>query len=130
MYRQNECTLAGIITSDIVISEGKKDVVARFTVYTSEKIVNKETKKEEEYNRLFINCVAFGKKALSISSFYKKGEEVILKGPLQITSYESEGQKHKAIQIIIKVIAKQMQDILEHPPEFQAIDISDPLGIE
>lgn len=130
MYSQNECNLAGVITSDVVISEGKKDVVVRFTLYTSEKILNKESNKEEEYNRLFINCVAFGKKALSISSFYKKGDEVIVKGPLQIASYETDGHKHKTIQVVIKMIAKQMPDILEHPPEFESIDVSDPLGIE
>lgn len=120
----NEMNVAGIIFGDITLNEGEKDVVAKFTVYTSSLVINKETGEYKEFNKLYINCISFGERALAIKSTYKKGDKIFIRGPLQISSYEVNGKKNKNVQIIVQLIAKQVEDILENPPDFDSVPMN------
>lgn len=115
----NEMNIAGTIFSDIIITEGEKEVVAKFTIYTSMSVINKETGECKEFNKLYINCIGFGERALAISTF-KKGDKVFVRGPLQISTYEIKGKKNKSVQIVAQLIAKQTDNILENPPDFDS----------
>lgn len=55
-----------------------------------------------EYETQFFNCVAFGKTAEFLNQYYKKGQEILLTGRLQNSSWETEsGEKRYRTDIIV-----------------------------
>ena len=49
----------------------------------------------------FIDCVAFGKQAEFIGKWFDKGVRIGLSGELQTSLYEKDGQKHKAVKVVV-----------------------------
>lgn len=41
----------------------------------------------------FIRCVAFGQKANFVADYFKKGQEILCRGSLQLEKYEKDGVK-------------------------------------
>lgn len=83
-----------IINKVILIGRTVKDIevnnnVARFSLAVKRDFKNKEGKYESD----FINCVAFDKRAETLSKFVKKGQEVALEGNWRTGSYEKDGVK-------------------------------------
>lgn len=75
--------------------------VASFTV-----AVDRRFSKDGEREADFINCVGWGKTAEFLANYFKKGQEILLEGRLQVRSYEgSDGQK----KWITEVVAEQVE---------------------
>ena len=49
----------------------------------------------------FFNIVAFGKTAEFLCKWFTKGSKVLLEGRLQTNSYEKDGVKHNAVDVIV-----------------------------
>lgn len=55
-----------------------------------------------EYETQFFNCKAFGKTAEFLNQYYKKGQEILLTGRLQNSSWETDsGEKRYKTEIIV-----------------------------
>lgn len=49
----------------------------------------------------FIDCVAWGDKAETIAKNFKKGDKIGITGSLSSRMFEYEGQKRKAVEVIV-----------------------------
>ena len=49
----------------------------------------------------FFNCTAWGKLAETISKYVHKGDRIAVEGRLQQRTWEKEGQKHSAVEVVI-----------------------------
>lgn len=76
--------------------------VSNFSVATSEKWTDKNGQKQEstEWHRI----VAYGKTAELCNKFLAKGRQVYLEGRLQTRSWEKDGEKRYATEIVAQVV--------------------------
>lgn len=92
----NKCVLIGRLVKDpelkFLAESGKAN--CRFTI-----AVNREYKKDETD---FINCVAWGKTAETMSQYLFKGSKVAIEGHIQTGSYTNkEGHKVYTTDVVI-----------------------------
>jgi len=57
--------------------------------------------KGDDWEVMFIDCVAFGKTAELILAHFAKGKPIFLEGRLVYETWESDGQKHRKHKIIV-----------------------------
>lgn len=81
--------------------------VTNVTIATSESWKNKDTGQREERTE-WHRVVFFGKLAEIAGEFLKKGSKVYVEGKLRTRSYDKDGQKHYATEIVADVM--QMLD--------------------
>ena len=93
----NKAILCGRLTKapeETVTQSGT--VVSRFSIA----IDRRYQKQGEERQTDFINIVAFGKTAEFVGRYFGKGSPIIVVGSIQTRSYEKDGQKRYATEII------------------------------
>lgn len=80
----NKVVLLGRLTKDpeLRFAAGSGTGVSRFTI-----AVNRQFKKGETD---FINCVAFGKTAETISQYFTKGKQIVVSGSIRTGSYDAQ----------------------------------------
>lgn len=76
--------------------------ILNFTVAVNDRTKNQTTGEWEDYAN-FINCVMFGRRAESLSSYLNKGQKVALEGKLRWSSWEDKqtGAKRNKIEVIV-----------------------------
>ncbi|MDD6796484.1 MAG: single-stranded DNA-binding protein [Clostridiaceae bacterium] len=111
----NKVILIGRLTKDpdLKFVAGSGTAVSRFTV-----AVNRQFKKDETD---FINCVAFGKTAETISQYLTKGRQIAITGNIRTGSYDGQdGKKHYTTDICIEsfefIGSKQQNNSSESSP--------------
>ena len=94
----NKVILLGRLTKDTELLTSSNDkFVGKFTLAVPRKF----TKEGEERKTDFINIISFGKLAEFAGKFFKKGQQVLVCGRLEINQYEDEqGEKLYITQII------------------------------
>ncbi len=86
---------------DIKVAQSNNSKVCRFSVAVRDDYKNKDG----EYTTQFFNCVAFGKTAEFMESYFKKGQEILLSGRLQNRQWETDsGEKRYATDIIAEKV--------------------------
>ncbi len=89
--------------------------VCKFSMATSEKFKDKET---TEWH----NVVAWGKTAELCSQYLKKGSQAFIEGRIQTRSWEKDGKKHYATEIIAQSVqflsSKESSSPVGHVAEF------------
>lgn len=93
----NKVILIGRLTRDpdLKFTAGSGTAVSRFTV-----AVNRQFKKDETD---FINCVAFGKTAETISQYLTKGRQIAVTGSIRTGSYEAQdGTKRYTTDVAVE----------------------------
>lgn len=92
----NIVVMCGRLTAEpnLTYSQKKPDMaVAKYTLAVDKGYGdNKKT--------IFVNCVAFGKAGEFVSKYFHKGQRVLVKGELDIQSYEKDGVKKSYTQIV------------------------------
>jgi len=80
----NKVVILGRLTKDpeLKFAAGNGTAVSKFTV-----AVNRQFKKGEAD---FINCVAFGKTAETISQYFTKGKQIAVSGAIRTGSYDAQ----------------------------------------
>lgn len=92
----NKVVLIGRLTKDpeLRFAAGSGNAVSRFSV-----AVTRQFKKEETD---FINCVAFGKTAETISQYLTKGSQMALTGSIRTGSYDAkDGTKRYTTDVAV-----------------------------
>lgn len=91
----NKVELMGRLVKEIELKEGKNNNI--YGVFTLA-VGRKENKEITD----FINCVAFGKLAETISKYTEKGNRLIVTGALHFDLYTNkEGENRKTTSIIV-----------------------------
>ena len=92
---------------NIVILKGRltKDINLLFsqsgTPYTSFIVAVNRYSKDKDLTD-FILCTAFSKTAEFISEYFRKGQEILIKGNVKVDSYEKDGNKITRQYIIVE----------------------------
>lgn len=91
----NKVELMGRLVKDIELKKGKNDnIYGTFTLAVG----RKESKDVTD----FIDCVAFGKLAETISKYTEKGNRLIVTGSLHFDTYtDKEGKNRNIVSIIV-----------------------------
>ena len=93
----NKVILIGRLTKDpeLRFAAGSGMAIGRFTV-----AVNRQFKKDETD---FINCVAFGKTAETISQYLTKGRQIAVTGSIRTGSYDAQdGTKRYTTDVAVE----------------------------
>lgn len=94
----NSVSLMGRLTRDpeVRYTANTQMANARFVVAVNRKL-SKEKRQEAESNNQptadFISCIAFGKTAENIATYFRKGQRIAVTGHIQTGSYEKDGQR-------------------------------------
>lgn len=97
----NKVELLGRLTKDpeVRYTQSTNTMVVSFSV-----AVNRRFKKEGEQEADFINCIAWSKTAEFISKYFKKGAPIGICGRLQTRSWEDNGKKHFATEVVVEEV--------------------------
>lgn len=69
--------------------------IAKFTI-----AINRIAAKDGQQKADFLNCVVFGKTAENCANYLTKGSLVAVDGRIQVRSYEQEGQRRYATEVV------------------------------
>ena len=96
----NKVILTGRFTKDPESRMGSNQLeVARFSLACQNEFVNKDGNRDTE----FINCVAFGRTASTITKFCKKGQMISATGRIKNNSYTAQdGTKRYTTDIVVE----------------------------
>jgi single-strand DNA-binding protein len=95
----NRVIQLGRVVKDAEVRYSGDMAVARFTL-----AVNRRFKRQGEPDADFFNCVAFGKTGEFAEKYMKKGGQFAICGRLQNRSWEQDGQKRYATDIVAEEI--------------------------
>ena len=92
----NIVILKGRLTKDVSLLFGQSG-----TPYTSFIVaVNKYSKDKDLTD--FVLCTAFNKTAEFVAEYFRKGQEILIKGNVKVDSYEKDGNKITRQYIIVE----------------------------
>lgn len=92
----NKVIITGNLTKAVELRYTKDNLaIAHFTV-----AVNRDKKDEAD----FLNCIAYGNQAETITKYLDKGSKVGIDGHIQTGSYEKEGKKIYITEIAVDKI--------------------------
>lgn len=84
--------------------------VARFTVVTSRRIMNKATSQWEDTDTTFYRCVAFGPLAENIAENIQRGTAVILQGRLSQEDFtRKDGSAGQSIKFVVENLGEDLR---------------------
>ena len=106
----NKVILCGHLTRDVELRHGQSTDVARVGI-----AVNRRKEGVD-----FFNLVAFGKTADFMGKYFGKGSRVLIDGRLQSSTYEKDGVKHTAFDVIVDNVefADSKRDAPRHDNDF------------
>ena len=94
----NRLTLIGRITDDPELKKSKNGkAYTRFSVATTEVFGSSDGKKESTE---FHQCVAWEKIAQNICKYVKKGQSILVEGPIRTSSYTDENNVKKSVKLL------------------------------
>lgn len=94
----NRLTLIGRITDDPELKKTKNGKhYTKFSVATTEVFGSSDGKKE---NTEFHQCVAWEKIAQNICKYVKKGQSILVEGPIRTSSYTGENNQKKSVKFL------------------------------
>lgn len=101
----NNVNILGRLTRDVDLRMTNSNLaVGRFSVAVDRKL-SKEKRMEAESNNQptadFISCIAFGRTAENIATYFKKGQRIAVSGHIQTGSYEKDGQRIYTTDVVV-----------------------------
>lgn len=104
----NLVTLYGRLVKDPELRYSHKGTAHAFAVVAVDKGLNKEKRQEAEANDQptadFIPIRAFGKTAETLSTYFKKGNKIILEGKIQSGSYVQDKKTVYTTDVVVTKI--------------------------
>ena len=98
----SQCTLVGNLTRDPELRYTQNgQAVASFSVASTPRAFNRETKEYEDGEPVFTNCTLWGKPAEHFTASASKGSRVILTGSFKSRTYQDKEQNTKTATDLI-----------------------------
>lgn len=97
----NRAIISGNLTKDVELrSTATGTSILNFSVAVNDRVKDPQTQEWKDKPN-FIDCVMFGKRALSLSKMMRKGMKVVVDGRLSYSSWENEqGKKRSKIEVV------------------------------
>lgn len=93
----NKVELIGRLTKDAELKETQNEVkFCNFTLAVDRRFKDASGQRQTD----FINCTAWRQTASFIAGHFKKGDRVAICGSIQTRSYEDDGTKRMAVEVI------------------------------
>lgn len=95
---------------NLVVLKGRlaRDINLHFsnqgTAYTNFTVAVNRYSKDNNASADFIYCTAFGKTAQFIAEYFRKGQEILIRGNVKVDSYEKDGNKISKQYIVVEVV--------------------------
>jgi single-strand DNA-binding protein len=107
--------------------------VANFTLASTPRAFNKETKAWEDGEALFLNCTVWKDMAEHVAETLNKGARVIATGRLAQRSYlNNEGEKRYSMELEVEEVGPSLRFAAvksqDDAPQWAAADPGDPWG--
>lgn len=97
----NRVCITGNLTREPELrSTSSGTAVLNFGVAVNERRFNQQSQQWEDYAH-FVDCVLFGKRAESLQRYMHRGDRVGIDGKLRYSSWESNGQKHSKLEVVV-----------------------------
>ena len=97
----NHVVIAGRLGKDPELKNTPNGTkVSSFSIATNRVWTDKNTGQKNEETE-WVNCVAWGRTAEVIAQYFTKGKEIYIEGRMQTRSWEKEGQKRYATEIVV-----------------------------
>jgi single-strand DNA-binding protein len=130
-FNFNQVTIGGHLTADPELKTTQSGVsVTSFTVAVNRSYRGKN---EGEPQSDFFNVTAWRVQADFVTKFFRKGSSICVCGKLQNRSWEKDGQKHYATEIVADEVyfvdAKDEMPIMANPPVVPAVVTDDQTSI-
>ena len=101
----NQVTLFGRLTKDPDLRYSQSGIANVYITIAVDRGMSKEKRQEAQANNQptadFIACKAFGKTAEMLGNYFHKGNRILVEGRIQIGSYDKDGQRVFATDIIV-----------------------------
>jgi single-stranded DNA-binding protein len=94
----NLVVLKGRLVRDVTLLFGKTG-----TPYTSLVIAVNRYSKDKDLTD-FVLCTAFSKTAEFIAEYFRKGQEILIRGNVKVDSYEKDGNKISKQYIVVEAV--------------------------
>lgn len=94
----NLVVLKGRLVRDVTLLFGKSG-----TPYTSLVIAVNRYSKDKDLTD-FVLCTAFSKTAEFIAEYFRKGQEILIRGNVKVDSYEKDGNKISKQYIVVEAV--------------------------
>ena len=94
----NLVVLKGRLVRDVTLLFGKSG-----TPYTSLVIAVNRYSKDKDLTD-FVLCTAFSKTAEFIDEYFRKGQEILIRGNVKVDSYEKDGNKISKQYIVVEAV--------------------------
>ena len=119
----NQWTGVGRVTKDPQLKSTPNGMsVCSFSIATNQSWVGKNGQKQEKTE--YHNLVAWGKLGETIAKWVTKGQEILVTGRLETRTWDKDGIKHYATEIICdnfsfgqKAKGQSQEGVQEHPQE-------------
>ena len=109
----NSVTLTGRLTSKPELRYTSSNMAnTNFSLAVDRNFKNQNGEREVD----FINCVAWGKLAETISNYCDRGDKILIIGRLQVSNYEDEAGRHYVTQVVansLEFISKKNNNTIQ-----------------
>ena len=108
----NTVIIAGRLVRDPELRQTTTDkAVASFTLAN-------DMGRGENKKTAFIDCVAWERTAEFIKQYFNKGDGMTVTGTLTTRTWEKDGQKHKAVEVVVREVDFPLARKQEEPSKY------------
>jgi single-strand DNA-binding protein len=93
-------TVNGTVGTDVAVYQGERSRRARFRLATAERYFDREREQWVERETVWLDVVCWRRLADHVAASVTKGEPVIVRGRLRVSTYESDQGQRQAIEVI------------------------------
>lgn len=126
-----QITIAGNLTRDPELrTTTNGTAVVSFSVASTPRSFNKETKQYEDGETVYTNCTLWGRPAENLASSIKKGNRVLVSGTLKTRKYQSNGEQKTATELVVDEVGASLMfnavDVIRNGGGRKAVQNSEP----
>lgn len=109
-------TIVGNLTADPELKFTQSGAaVVNFTIASTPRTFNKDTKQYEDGEALFLRCSLWREAAENVAESLTRGSRVIATGKLQARSYEKDGSKRTSYELAVDEIGPSLRFAVAKP---------------
>lgn len=110
MAGETEVTVIGNLTAEPELRfTPSGSAVANFTVASTPRVMDRESGKWKDGDPLFLRCSIWNAQAENVAECLPKGARVIVRGKLRQRSYEKDGEKRTAYELLADEVGPSLR---------------------
>ncbi len=93
-------TVNGTVGTDVQLTSGERSNRARFRLATAERYLDRESNKWKERETVWLDVICFRRLADHVAASVAKGQPVMVRGRLRVSSWQSETGPRQTLEIL------------------------------